>query len=580
MNELDTLNDPVWAFRPGTILSLPQIMSCPLCSGTFRVRGFTRHLNKCLVEHDMGADEYEDTYPGVLYGPISQFVSKLRTFIGFEANRFGLMRPSENKRNGKARYAWIDSDTKQEWYYSEWKGRIVRRPDTCPLFRNGNGRLLWRELGKQFKDHFDGTQTLALEPRLDNSCTFIDLDSHRMEEFQALVERLLDFHLHFYIVFSGSKGYHFWIFWDRILPNAQLVSIQDHLCHDIAVDRSVYPFQRGLVKLPLGVHQGTITFCGFVDYTGQAIPLDQQFDYFLNMRQNKVPMDLLTSAVDSGRIPETSGVTAHHVQMPDRKVDCVSPEWQMRAAQCQVILDEGTIPEELSREKLLFRLAVHAKDELGLSRTACIDRLITWSSQIPTGRSPRELNYDVERQVRVAYERDVHYSSGCLPELSDRQRNVISQYAAVALNMRVLRCLNGTLDRRQRVEAISTITCIAEYLTRLLIRHNGECYVSFTSIARSCNISVKTMHKWLPQMCRERWFRPKNEYRAPTENHAFYQGNMFVRAGCANIQGMAQEYVFMAGFAQDLGLVDSSPEELSVPIWWLQEALLESHKRT
>ena len=85
----------------------------------------------------------------------------------------------------------------------------------------------------------------------------IDLDDENVAYRDELAERIADLQLFFYLVFSGKKGYQFWIFWDRDLPHEELLQLQAFLCEDIPHDTNVWPYKRSLIKLPLGLHQKT-----------------------------------------------------------------------------------------------------------------------------------------------------------------------------------------------------------------------------------------------------------------------------------------------------------------------------------
>ena len=264
----------------GQTVVLPSHLSCPLCHGEYKVRGFYSHLKNCGPKHGMNSrTDYETAHPMTLYSPAHQFAAKWFSLAKFSITQFGLMDYAGQ------RWCHIDAGKPKSWYRSRWS----RKPETGPLVRYRDGRPLLKESFYQFKKHLQGKLTLGIWPDMDNSFTIIDLDDEQVHHLPELVHRLKQMDLHHYVEFSGKKGYHIWIFWNEILSNRELISFNDALCEGITQDRNVWPFKQSLVKLPLGLHRETSRLACFVNEKNVPVPPTTQFTYFLSIRNNTNP---------------------------------------------------------------------------------------------------------------------------------------------------------------------------------------------------------------------------------------------------------------------------------------------------
>ncbi|MFA5858407.1 MAG: hypothetical protein WC955_05020 [Elusimicrobiota bacterium] len=104
----------------------------------------------------------------------------------------------------------------------------------------------------------------------------IDIDTLEMNVLTQTINKLKSLGLPVNLEFSGSKGYHFWIFFTEIQPN----HLARKLGKLITVNHEVFPKQDttsteypgNLVKAPLGIHQVSKRECVFVDEQLQPYP--------------------------------------------------------------------------------------------------------------------------------------------------------------------------------------------------------------------------------------------------------------------------------------------------------------------
>ena len=440
---------------------IPETTRCPLCSRNLKRKGFQGHLRTCLVKHGMTTDEYEQAHPMDLYGPVHRFAARWFALAKFSWLRFGLM------DYGGLKWCHVQANKPPDWYYQESPHGKHRKPETKPLLAQEDGKLCLRRSFWHFGKHLSGDLTLGIWPDLDNSFTMIDLDGDQVHGLNDLCDRLIDLRLHHAVEFSGKKGYHVWLFWDRVLPNDQLIQIHEYLAQGVPCDHEVWPFKKGLIKLPLGLHRDTETLACFLDDTFQPFPLDEQLDYFLGIKTNKPPEIPGCSRKSCATKKVHDGTQAVKTQPVKGKGHSGGKEWAVTADQCHYMLDTPSISSNHSREILLGPLAAFLKDVDGLAREACVQRLNRWSRAV-SSRSAKELEYDVERQVDWIYRKGVRLSSGKLVELTVEQKKVIGVYVYDLLHTpRSPHPASRPLDKGQRDKATATLTAMDSRINNL-----------------------------------------------------------------------------------------------------------------
>jgi hypothetical protein len=527
-----------------TVVPLPGQFRCPVCHADVATKAFTRHLTRCLDAHHISVAEYERRYPRALYGPVHQFAMTWMRLARFSRHQFGLM------DYAGCDWCHVDAHQQKPSYYCTIgigdKERTFRRPETLPLVLYREARTDWRSSFHHFAQHLRGKLTLGIWPDLDNSFLMLDVDQFDGPVLPALLERLLDLRLHFYVNFSGKKGYHVWIFFNEVVENARLVALHKYLCDGLEVDRRVWPFMPKLIKLPLGLHRQTERLAAFVDYTRRAIPLVDQFACCLGMKQNTFPEIELADYLPQGHdpIPMPSGPKRIASQKPNGN-ESSSPEWQVSDAECEEMLAGGSRPEHLSRYFLLFRLAAYLKNIRDLDRASCKSILIGWSRQV-SSTADHILCYDVRRQVDSVFDKKVS-GGGSTGELSDAQKAILAAHIDEILQGRGTH--SRPLDRRQHAQAYASMLKIAEYLARLIIWHDGECHVAFTTIAARTGLTGHRIDKWLPLLCGD------DPDLADAEGGRSYSGTLFRRLGRATYHGhLSQEYGVSPAIAKQLGV--------------------------
>ena len=158
---------------------------------------------------------------------------------------------------------------------SLFRRKFVNREDCYPLQFNGEGGGYTVVRGSLTDEvilaHLRGEKTIGLYGSPESTTKWLcidvdDLEEAAVREVQNHIKRFRIPHL---TEFSGKKGYHVWVFFDKPCPN----KIARALSQAFAFHHEVFPKQDvlrpgklgNLVKAPLGVHQVTGNWCLFLD---------------------------------------------------------------------------------------------------------------------------------------------------------------------------------------------------------------------------------------------------------------------------------------------------------------------------
>jgi hypothetical protein len=165
--------------------------------------------------------------------------------------------------------------TRAEKIVSLFKKRFVQRGDCYPAQYENNGggyTVVKAKLTDEvILSHLKGTKTIGLYGSPDSMTKWLCIDIDVLDEVavREVQNHLRRFNIPYLTEFSGKKGYHIWVFFDKPFPN----HVARTLANAIAFDNEVFPKQDrvgkgklgNLVKAPLGKHQVTGNWCLFLD---------------------------------------------------------------------------------------------------------------------------------------------------------------------------------------------------------------------------------------------------------------------------------------------------------------------------
>ena len=151
----------------------------------------------------------------------------------------------------------------------------------------------------QINDHLDGKMVLGAYNLLPNNHVrwmAFDVDSKDLDQAKEIAAQLCNFlgGIGFIVEYSGNKGYHIIIIFDREVPAKEAREVGEYIREKLGLPKSgdphveVYPKQDGrtesnplgsLLRLPLGFHPSTRNKVMFVDWTEeweQGAPLSPE----------------------------------------------------------------------------------------------------------------------------------------------------------------------------------------------------------------------------------------------------------------------------------------------------------------
>jgi len=156
-----------------------------------------------------------------------------------------------------------------------FRDRFVQRNDCYPVQYSNNGggyNIIRDELTDQIiRRHLQGEQTIGLYSSSTSLSKWLCIDVDELEEapIREVQNHARRFGIPYLTEFSGKKGYHLWVFFDKAYPNKVIRA----LASEFAFGHEVFPKQDyilpnglgSLVKAPLGKHQMSSNWCLFVD---------------------------------------------------------------------------------------------------------------------------------------------------------------------------------------------------------------------------------------------------------------------------------------------------------------------------
>jgi hypothetical protein len=465
----------------GATVELPDRLDCPVCDDLFKPRGFVNHLNRCLRAHEMTFEEYEEKHQNHLYSPAHRFAIKCFQISDFSITEFGLM------KYAGLDWCHISANKPKPWYQQQFG----RKPETLPLLKIKNGKTDLRHSFYHFKKHLQGELTLGIWPKMDNRFCVIDLDDEQVQYKDDLVDRLVDLQLSFQIVFSGKKGYHFWIAWNRTVPHDELVALHDFLCDGIPHDHQVWPYKKSLIKVPLGLHRGTKHLACLVDANGEPFALDQQFDAFLNMKDNHIPPAFY-------RWHNQTNVPVHRIsaksdsvqKSKDRTREMVTAEALDRCLTQNFKLDDG-------RHRTLFFLAVHLKDNRKLSQDETQEQLDGWSLAVPSNHPPHERLRDAHSTVKRVFERDMSFHGVALAPLSEHEQSLLKERCCVCV-ISVLGSVGSDVRKEDRTRRLKSAQKVAIAMASIAKASGGPIRVGHRKLAQLAGVSKGAVDRAMP----------------------------------------------------------------------------------
>lgn len=273
-------------------------------------------------------------------------------------------------------------------------------------------------------EHLSGEKTLgAYVLRSDNCIKFaafdVDFNTDAPESYSALLgkcmtmvrnlsDRLKLENISHHVEFSGNRGYHIWIFFDRWLQAYKVRYILKKISQSLEtvenVSVEIFPKQSetggglgNLIKLPLGVHRKTSSRCPFVDENFQ--PIANQFEYLLTIQPNdaelfeKLYKEYSEEQESLQPIAVKTITTDKNPTAPTKKLikQQIKPMEKFNVFDAMI---NACYPLKQIREKI-EKLAFISEDEEYILAAACV--ALEGCKEYPSGLLKKTINYSAPR---------------------------------------------------------------------------------------------------------------------------------------------------------------------------------------
>jgi len=152
----------------------------------------------------------------------------------------------------------------------EWGYRLVNEPLSDEII----------------EQHIEKNITIGVYPGYDSKTKWccLDLDENNKEKIIHLYNKAKELGITAYIEFSGNKGFHLWVFFDKPTSNKQAKLIGKLIAKRAEIENiEIFPKQNittknkpgNLIKAPLGRHQATGKICEFLDERANTLQQEQ-----------------------------------------------------------------------------------------------------------------------------------------------------------------------------------------------------------------------------------------------------------------------------------------------------------------
>jgi len=249
---------------------MEKLIECKICGRVFTKLG--RHVRG----HGLSPDEYRKQY-GQLR-PLDAVIEKINDLFITTRKKWGLyytdkrvegavgIRTNNAERRTTSKTPFWDRPLTDKDIERHLRGGDV----PIVMFLEGQSKFLCFDIDASTEAGYAQTKNIAR-----------DL-IQELEEYFAPG----DIHLEF----SGNKGYHIWMFFDKLVPTDALIAFAKEVSSfnagnvDVNIELRPESARGKGIKLPLGIHPRTGNQCTFLDKT-TFDPLEDQYGYLSDIRR-------------------------------------------------------------------------------------------------------------------------------------------------------------------------------------------------------------------------------------------------------------------------------------------------------
>lgn len=368
-------------------MRLMEPIPCKICGKTFKRMG--AHVKA----HNMTLEQYRSQHGAT--SNIEIIVDKINDLFITRRDKWG--HAYHRKDSGSYGYRTNNAE----------KHKVSRTP-----FFDRN--LTDKDIVRHLKG---GSLAVIHTPKGSSKFLCFDLDAKTdvgRDQSQAIASQLIEILSRYFppeaihLEFSGGKGFHIWIFFDRMISIEDLLAFACHVTQfnqgnaDLNIEFRPESAEGKGVKLPLGIHNKTGNFCSFLNKETFAA-IEDQYGYLLQINRDKwinykAPKgNSATQAARSSRPPAALPKTTM-VKIEDCGSDHLAHVWQYG------------LPGQGMRNRYTLFLAIWLKDR-GLSQPEVVDQLMEFTDrEHQAGRtkdSAKQSRKDIESTVLNVFEKNL-----------------------------------------------------------------------------------------------------------------------------------------------------------------------------
>lgn len=279
---------------------------------------------------------------------------------------------------------------------------------------------------KILQEHLEKKYTIGIFPMpLTSQFLIFDIDSLDFNITRAVYEALAKYVLQdkIYISYSGNKGYHISIFFDKQISKKTLNKFYELILLETGFNKSVVECRGHSdsgVKLPLGLNfknNKSNNFCEFLNYN--SVPIGNELDnykYFLDTQQ--IESSLIYEATDSFIEATEVGLagftnkeveTIQELKEKTKVFDKYKGDLKIKLKEIETIRNNG-IQEKGTRYINTFYIALYNKDILSIDIEANREHLRGWTYNICNRNlyksNAKTIEYDIISITQDIYEND------------------------------------------------------------------------------------------------------------------------------------------------------------------------------
>ncbi len=205
-----------------------------------------------------------------------------------------------------------------------------------------------------------------------------------------------------HVVFSGQKGYHIWLFFNRTVRTRDIISFAQSITEwnrdniDVNIEFRPESEDGRSIKLPLGLHIKSREFSCFVDKKTFK-PVENSYEYLMTIEQIS-PINFSEFVVkdqSQNRVVNYAYHPKQNLEFNDEQIDKV---YKMG------------LPQLGTRNQYTFLIAILLKEKYGLSQDEAVSELMNWTENefqnYRTKDNAVQSKGDILGTVKNVYEKD------------------------------------------------------------------------------------------------------------------------------------------------------------------------------